>query len=170
MPARPLWPLAAALVAAAACGTGGAGPSGSGPPVDFTIGTLDFHISSGAAVTSGGVLTLHLSDQVETCLALIYVPVRPATTLSLGVAPAADGTTQATVVGLKPVPGAGEAVGGLRRATGGVQSASIDAADGTVAWTPGASGSVTVTSIDVGFAGVAGRVATGPLTLPGCVL
>jgi hypothetical protein len=129
---------------------------------------MDFHLSSGAAVTSAGVLELHLSDQPDTCQALIYVPVGTATTLSLRVAPAADGTTQAAVVAPRPVPGAGEAVGGLRRATGGVQSASIDAADGTVAWTPSASGVVTVTSIDVGFAGAAGRVATGPLTLPPC--
>jgi hypothetical protein len=129
---------------------------------------MDFHVSSGAAVTSGGVLGLYLSDQPDTCLAITLVPRGTATVFSLAVVPGSDGSTRAAVVPPKLAPGPGEAVGGIRRATGGVPDASLDAADGTVAWTTDASSFVTVTSVDVGFAGAAGRIATGPLTLPPC--
>jgi hypothetical protein len=134
---------------------------------DFSIGGIAFHLSSGAVVKSGG-LSFVFSDQPDACLALKYVPVGAATTFTLRVAPAADGMTQATVVANKPSPGAGEAVGGIVRATGGQKDAGADASNGSVAWTANADGSITVNSLDVGFAGTADRLTTGGWTLPAC--
>src|SRR5437762_4843184 len=86
----------AALLLLAGC-SGAATHAPDAGAVDFTIGAIVFHLSSGAAVKSNG-LALVLSDQPDACLALRYVPVGAATTFTLNVAPAADGTTSATVV------------------------------------------------------------------------
>jgi hypothetical protein len=136
--------------------------------VDFAIGGLAFHVSSGAVATVGGALTLFLTDQPDGCLAITYTPVGTATIFSLGVAAASDGTTRATVVPPKPAPAAGEAVGKLVRATHGIPDMGFDAADGSISWTANADGSVTIESLDVGFAGAAGRLTTGGLTIPRC--
>jgi hypothetical protein len=136
--------------------------------VDFTIGGLAFHVSSGAVATAGGVLTLYLTDQPDGCLAIAFTPMGTATIFQLGVAAAADGTTSATVVAPKSAPAPGEAVGKLVRATRGVTDESFDAANGSVSWTANADGSVTIGSLDVGFAGAAGRLTTGGLTVPHC--
>ncbi len=155
-------------LALAACSGSSTGPGTVPGPVDFTIGGLEFHVASGAVAMVGGVLTLYLTDQPDGCLAVTYTPVGRTTIFSLGVAAAADGTTRATVVAPKPAPAPGEAVGNLRRATGGVPDASLDAADGSVSWTANADGSVTIDSLDVGFAGASGRLTTGGLTIPRC--
>jgi len=160
--------VALAVVAAACSGSGTGSGNGVSGPLDFTIGGIAFHVSSGAVATVGGVLTLFLTDQPDGCQAITYTPVGTATIFSLGVAAAADGTTSATVVAPKPAPAAGEAVGKLVRATGGVSSARLDAADGSVSWKSNADGSVTITSVDVGFAGAAGRLTTVGLTVPHC--
>jgi len=168
MPAARRTRIALAL-AIAACSEASGGPGNGSPgPVDFTVGGMTFHVSSGAVATVGGVLTLFLTDQPDGCLAITYTPVGTATVFSLGVAPAADGTTSATVVSPRPVPAAGEAVGKLVRATHGVPDAGFDAADGSVSWTANADGSVTIVSLDVGFAGVPGRLSTGGWTIPRC--
>jgi hypothetical protein len=164
-----LGPLALAA-ALAGCGSSPSGgvPDAGGPPLEFAIGGLVFRVSSGTAVRTGGLLALYLTDQPDTCLAVSLVPVMTVTTFSLRVAAAADGTTRAAVVAPKPAPGAGEAVGGLVRATGGARSASLDAANGSVAWAENANGTVTITSLDVGFTGAADRLTTGGLSLPPC--
>jgi hypothetical protein len=150
-----------------ACDTPGS-RQGGGPPVDFTIGGIAFHLSSGVTVLpAGGGITFDLSDQPDTCLALQLVPVGTAITFSLHVALPSDGSTHATVV-TKPSPGPGEATGSLSRATGGKQDTSLTASDGTVSWTVNAGGSTTLDSIDVGFSGTSGRLTTSGLTLPAC--
>jgi hypothetical protein len=139
-----------------------------GGPVDFVIGGLEFHLSDGVAVTSGGALTLHLSDQPDACLAFRQVPVGRAITFSLRVAAQTDGTTRAAVVPPKSTPAPGEAVGGIVRATGGVKNASFDAVSGSVAWTANSNGSVSLISLDVGFGGIADRLTTSGLLLAAC--
>ena len=155
----------AALALALACGTSGSGRPFDGP--DLAVGSISFHLASGAAV-SGSPLKLVLSDQPDTCQALQHVSVQRSTTLSLKVLPAADGTTRATVVA-KSAPGAGEATGALAQATGGVEGARYLAADGVVAWAAGGGGTTTITALDVGFAGASGRIALAtPVTVPAC--
>lgn len=157
------------LMAMLACdSTSRSSPGDGGPAVDFVIAGISFHAGSGVAVTSGGTLTLYLSDQPDTCQALTYVPVGTATTFSLRIAPPLNGSTRAAVVGPKSTPAAGEAVGGLSRATGGVKNASVDAMSGSIAWTANAGGSVTIDAIDVGFVGTTDRLTTGGLTLTPC--
>lgn len=157
----------AAALAAGSCGNP-ASARGSGNAPDFVIGGIPLDLASGAALAVSGGLTLYVSDQVDTCLAVLQVPVMKTTLLELRVAPAADGTTAATVVPPKPAPAAGEAVGGITVRTGGTLNASLDAASGSVAWTANADGSVTVTSLDVGFAGTADRLTTAGLHLRAC--
>lgn len=157
----------AAVLAACSCGNPpSARSSGSGP--DYVIGGIPFRPTSGAAIAGGGGLTLYVSDQVDTCLAVLQVPVQKMTLLELRVAPAADGTARATVVPPKPAPGAGEAVGGISVRTGGTLNASLDAIDGSVAWTAHADGSVTVGALDVGFSGTTDRLALVGLFLQAC--
>ena len=156
-----------ALVLLAACDTHGSRQTG-GPPVDFTIGGIAFHLSDGAAVIpSGGGITFYLSDQPNACMALQFVPVGTATTFMLHVSPPLDGTTKATVVA-KTAAQPGEAVGSLSRATGGRQDTSIATSDGSLSWTANADGSYVLTSIDVGFAGTTDRLTTSSLTLRAC--
>ncbi len=158
----------AALIALVllACDTPGH-PQTGGPPVDFTIAGIAFHISSGAVVTSGGALTFYLSDQPDTCAAIINQPVGTTTTLTLHVSPPADGSTTVTIVD-KAVAAAGEAVGSLVRATGGNPGATVTAASGTVSWTANADRSYALTNIDLGFAGTTDRVTTYGLLLAPC--
>jgi hypothetical protein len=164
--------LAAALGAGACSNSGGSWPDG-GQPVDFTIAGLEFHVSDGAVGTSGGNLVFYLSDQPDACMAVIAIPVGTAMLFTLHVSPPA-GASSATVVPpsppppLPPLPSPGQAMGGLVRATGLVQNESVDAASGTVAWTVNGDGSVTITTIDVGFAETAGRLATYGLRLRPC--
>ena len=164
--------LAAALGAGACSSSGGPWPDG-GQPVDFTIDGMQFHVSDGAVRTSGGNLLFYLSDQPDACLAVTYTPVGTAMLLTLRIAPI-SGVSSATVVPpsppppLQPSPSPGQAMGGLVKATGGIQDASADAASGTVAWTANGDGSVTIDSIDVVFAGTAGELKTYGLRLRPC--
>ena len=53
--------------------------------------------------------------------------------------------------------------------TGGVEGARYPAADGSVAWAFGDAGKVTITALDVGFAGTSGRITLAtPVTVPPC--
>ncbi len=138
-------------------------------PVDFQIDGIAFRLSSAANTLESGVLTLHLTSHVDTCAALAGTPTLTTVYLTLAVAPAADGTTAATVVTGKLVPGPGEAVGGIVQQTSGATDRSFAASDGTVTWTVAANGTtVTVDTIDVGFAGASGRVTTSGVVLPRC--
>ena len=158
--------LAALLLCA--CGVSSSrGPTDAGP-LDFNINGIPFHISDGTAVTSGGALTLYFSDQPDACLAFQNVPVGTATTLALKIAAQSDGTARATIVARKPASSPGEAVGGLSRATAGVQNASVDAANGSIAWTQNANGTISLTALDAGFAGTSDRLATYGVTLSPC--
>ena len=162
---------AAALTATAAissCAPGGRGPADGGPPLDFTIHGLAFSINSGAVVSANGALTFYLSDQPRACEAIRNVPVHTATTFSLRVAAQTDGTTRAAVVARKPTPSPGEAVGGLKQTTGTTQNASVDAADGSVAWSAGGDGTVYISTLDIGFVGTTDRLTAGQLTLTPC--
>ena len=155
----------AALAVALACGTSGGGHPFEGG--DYQVGTISFHFATGTAINSP-VLMLVLSDQPDTCQARAHVPVQRATMLTLKVVPAADGTTRAAVVA-KSAPAAGEATGSLSQATGGVEGARYPAADGSVAWAFGDAGKVTITALDVGFAGTSGRITLAtPVTVPPC--
>ena len=157
------------LLLCCACGTSRpAGGPGDAGPVDFTIGSIALHAGSGAAVQSAGLLRLYLSDQPDTCAAIHAVPVMTATTFSLRITPPSDTTGRATVVPPKATPAAGEATGAIAVATGGVKKDGADATDGSVSWAVNTDGSVTLTSIDVGFAGASGRLATHGLLLAAC--
>src|SRR5260221_784006 len=153
---------ALALLILAACDTPGRDTGGT--RVDFVISGITFHASSGAAVSASATLSLYLSDQPDTCLALSLIPVGTAITFSLHINPPTDGTTQATVVA-KTTPAPGEAIGNLQRATGGKPDATITAASGSVSWTANSDGSVGITSLDVGFTGTTDRLTTSGLTL-----
>ena len=59
-----------ALFCLAACDTPGHRDTG-GPPVDFTIAGLSFHVSSGAAVVSSGGLAFYLSDQADRPMSMV---------------------------------------------------------------------------------------------------
>ncbi|MFO0583441.1 MAG: hypothetical protein U0229_14315 [Anaeromyxobacter sp.] len=159
--------LALAGVLAAGC---------SNPPVQgqadgdlrFTVGGLELHAVSGAAVTTAYGLALYVSDQPSTCDAISAVPQAQWTLLSLRVAPQASGATTAAVAAPKAAPAAGEAVGAVARYARDVATLAYDAADGSIAWTQAADGTVTLTAIDVGFQGASGRVAGQGLVLKPC--
>ena len=170
-PARAL-PIALALVAAlAGCGDVDSGqrPDGGSPKVDFTLGTLTFHVSSGVAVTGAGTLTFYLSDQPDTCSAIRFTPVGRLTALAVKIAPPADGSTTATLTA-KSIPAPGEAAGTLAITLHGTRIGGLTPTGGSVAWSPlgDGSGRVTITALDVGFAETSDRLVTGGLTVPAC--
>lgn len=174
---RPQLEAVAALLAAlgAGCGNPPPLPLVAGGPVDFTVGTLSVHFSSGAAAVVGGVLTLYLVDLPSACTVIGNSrtgnpPVGTLTTLTLRVTAASDGTTVATVVAPTPVPGPGKAAGGLSRTLSGQQTNALDLTDGTVSWTADSAGNVTINSLDLGFAASVGRITTHDLFLQQCSL
>lgn len=162
----PLAALAAALLSCACDETGAATPSDAGV-VDFTLGAVALHLSSGAVRSSGPSLSFFLSDNPQTCQAITNVPNGLLTRLRLDVAPPLDGTARASVV-VAAQPGAGQAVGSVVQSLMGRVQATLTASDGTLSWTKNGDGTVTIDSIDVGFSGVSGRVATGGLILQAC--
>jgi hypothetical protein len=126
--------------------------------LDFTIGGTVFRASSGTVQTTAGALTFWLTDQADSCCAVLFTPQAPLTALKLQVQPPTDGTTTVTIVS-KASPAAGEAVGGLTVTKLGVQQASHAAASGKVSWTAGGNGYYTITALDVGFADTVDRLA-----------
>lgn len=161
----------AALALAGALAAGCSNPPVQGPPdgdLRFTIGGLELHAVSGAAVQTAYGLALYVSDQPSTCDAIHAVPQAQWTLLALRVAPQAGGATQAAVTATKVAPAAGEAVGAVTRYARDVETLAYPAADGTVAWTQAADGTVTLTAIDVGFQGAPGRVTGEGLVLVAC--
>jgi hypothetical protein len=158
-----------AAVALSACSTP-ATPAdfGSGQKVDFTIGGITFHAASGGHLVAGAVRRLFLTDTSDTCSTIGGVPRMRTTTFELQVAATASGATTASVVAPKLVPGPGEAVGSIKVTVGTTTETSMDASDGTVSWTASTDGTVTITAIDVGFAGTGDRLTTGGLVLLDC--
>lgn len=151
------------------CGGGNGARLTGGDPLEFNVAGLTLRASSGGSVAgAAGATTLVLSDQPDTCLAIVYTPAGTATMLTLKVAPQADGNRSANVLPRKPDPAAGEAVGGLARTAAGRQTGVIDAVDGTVSWTVDASGNVGIAALDIGFSGTADRIAASNLFLQRC--
>lgn len=157
--------LALAAAALAACGPGPVAPP-AGPT--FTVGGITFRVASAGVERGAADLTLWLTDAPDTCAAIVGTPVQTTTFWKLRVAPPASGPTAATVVPPKPAPAPGEALGRLEQRTGGVPGLGYDAADGSLAWTAAADGTVTVDALDVGYQGAAGRVTGGGLAFRPC--
>jgi hypothetical protein len=157
---RALAPLCAL---ACACGENAVSHVDAGT-LDFSIGGTAFHASSGTVQTSTGALTFWITDQADSCCAVLYTPQAPLTALKLLVQPPVDGSTTVAIVP-KASPAAGEAVGALTVTTLGVQQARHAASSGTLSWTVGGNGYYTITALDLRFADSADR-----LTLPQQVL
>jgi hypothetical protein len=176
MPAHPSRRLPSALVAAlllvgtlAGCGTPAVPTDfGSGQKVDFIIGGVAFHTGSGGHLLSGSVRRLFLTDTSDTCSTIGGLPRLRTVTFELQVAASASGATTATVVAQKPVPAPGEAVGSLKVTVGATTETMLIPSDGTVSWTANADRTVTITAIDVGFAGTSDRLVTSGLVLVDC--
>ncbi|MFT3916605.1 MAG: hypothetical protein QM704_21760 [Anaeromyxobacteraceae bacterium] len=161
----------AALALAGALAAGCSNPPVQGGPdgdLRFTVGGLELHAVSGAAVQTAYGLALYVSDQPDTCAAISAVPQTQWTLLALRVAPQAGGASQAVVTAPKAAPAAGEAVGAVTGYARDVATLGYDAADGSVAWTQASDGTVTLTAVDVGFQGAAGRVTGEGLVLKAC--
>ena len=155
------------LAGLAACGPGPKDPSAT--PPSFTVGALTFEVVSAGVYRSSGRLLVFLTDQADTCLAVNQVPVLTATYLAFTVAPPAAAPLTATVVVNEAGPSAGQATGTLTQRTGGVlEPGGYTAADGTMTWSGGSSGDLTLEALDAGFGGVSGRVALTGLRLAAC--
>ena len=165
--------LAALVCALGASSLGSCGEASSYQRADagslfFTIGGTPFYASSGTVQASAGALTFWLTDQADSCCAVLYTPQQPLTALRLQVQPPTDGTTTVAIVA-KAAPAAGEAVGGLTLSRRGEQQASHAAADGKLTWTLGTNGYFTITRLDLGFADTTDRLTLpSQVTLPPC--
>jgi hypothetical protein len=148
---------AATLVALLAVGCTDAGPfnpDAGFPAFDVTIGGVRLVANSSAAIASGNVFTVLLSDQPNACQQYGHFPTRTWTTLTLVVATGTTTPTVGTVVPQQAVPGPGQVVGTLVKATADLPpTASLDATDGTVTWKSNTDFSVSLQSMDVGFEG-----------------
>jgi hypothetical protein len=160
-------PLAVALLLCA-CALNNQLTDGGPGNIDVDIGGIRFRVSSGTGRVSASVLGLYLTDQPDACLAIQQAPVGMSVIFSLKVAPQLDGTRTATVASGPATPGPGQAVGGIIAQTGGVQTASHAAIDGTVSWNNNTDGSYTIVSIDVGFEGSTERLQVGEVSVPAC--
>jgi hypothetical protein len=168
---RPPCRLAAILlvVASGCTDTSGArGADGSTGGDEFTVGTLDFHVSSGTARIAGGVLAFYLTDQPDACLAITSAPILSTVVLSLKVVAQVDGTTMASVAAPRTTPLPGQASGNLVQQVGGATTKSYDAASGSISWSLNSDGRYSIPAIDVGFADVSGRVTLAGLTVGVC--
>ena len=165
------FPAAALLVAlTAACDMGGPfNPDAGFPAFDVTIGGVRLVANSSAAIASGNVFTVLLSDQPNACQQYGYYPTRTWTTLTMKLAASTSTPTVGMVVPQQALPGPGQVVGTLVQATADQPpSASLDLNDGTVTWRSNTDFSVTLQSIDVGFAGTADRLMVQAIGVPPC--
>ena len=145
-------------------------PDGGAPKLDFTLGTLVFHVSSQVVVTGVGSLTFYFTDQAEGCQAISFTPRARVTTLSIQINPPADGSTHATITS-KSVAAAGEATATLLVKVQGAKVDGLTPTSGAIAWTPynDGTGRQTVTALDVSFAETQDRLTiTGGLTVLAC--
>lgn len=166
-------PAAALLVLAlaSACSDGGPyDPDAGRPPFEVTIGGVRLVANSSAAVASGNVFTVLISDQPNACQQYNIYPARTWTTLFLKLAAGTSTPTVGTVVAGISLPGPGQVSGKLVKATAAQPpSASLDAQDGTVTWRSNSDNSVTLESMDVGFAGTSDRLSVSqPIGIPSC--
>jgi hypothetical protein len=165
------FPAAALLVAlATACDMGGPfNPDAGLPAFDVTIGGVELRANSSAAVVSGNLFTILLSDQPNACQQYGHFPARTWTTLSMRVAPSSSTPTVGTVVPAQALPGFGQVVGALVKQTADLPpAASFGMQDGTVTWKSNSDFSVTIESMDVGFSGTTDRLRVGGFTVPAC--
>jgi hypothetical protein len=167
----------AVALAASACGTPPYTPViPVGGPVDFTIDGLSFHISSGGVFTSGQQFTVFFTNQPDTCTAVGLIPQQIFLSLALKISPPADGARTASIGPPSPIvfPPSGTAGGTLSQLQPlagppyQVATKVLASTDGSVAWQANASGSVTITRLDMGFAGTPDRVTFVNLTVPIC--
>lgn len=140
--------------------------------LDFTIGGTKFRASSGTVQTSAGALVFWLTDQTDSCCAVLYTPQLPLTALRLHVQPPVgspgEGSTSVRLVA-KAAPAAGEATGALTVSSRGAQQASHPVSGGTLSWTLGTNGYYTITALEVEFADTTDRLSlSGQVTLPPC--
>lgn len=169
--ARPTSSLLALAAAALACGS----PTSRGTPspgIDFTLNGVAYHLGTGAVTRPAGssLLKVYLTDQPDTCFAVTYVPTQTMTTLELDLAPPASGPQTVAVVagGVTTVPAAGQAVGTLSVSTRGTVSSSREATGGTIGWTVNGDRSLTLSTLDLAFAGTADRLSAPVVTIPPC--
>lgn len=160
----------AAAALSLALGLAGCGPGPEVAPAGptFTVGAITFRAGSAGVERQGGQLVFWLTDTPDTCQAIVGTPVQTTTFWRLRVAPPSSGATAASVVPPKLTLAPGEADGRLEQRTGGVAGTGHDAADGTISWTGGAAGPITVDALDVGYAGAAGRVTAAGLVFRAC--
>jgi hypothetical protein len=162
----------AALLVALAAGCTDVGPydpDAGFPPFDVTIGGVRLVANSSAAVASGNVFTVLISDQPNACQQYDIYPNRVWTTLFLKLATGTTTPTVGTVVPGISLPGPGQVSGKLVKATAAQPpSTSLDAQDGTVTWRSNSNSSVTIESMDVGFAGTSDRLRVQALGIPAC--
>ena len=158
------------LTLAAGCSDGGPfDPDAGRPAFDVTIGGVRLVANSAAAIASGNVFTVLLSDQPNACQQYGHFPARTWTTLTMKLAASTTTPTVGTVVPQQALPGPGQVVGTLVKATADQPpSANLDAQDGTVTWRSNIDFSVTLESMDVGFAGTADRLQVQNVGVPAC--
>ena len=164
--------LAASLLLALAAGCNDGGPfdpDAGFPAFDVTIGGVRLVANSSAAIASGNVFTVLLSDQPNACQQYGHYPARTWTTLTMKLAASTSTPTVGTVVPQQALPGPGQVVGTLVKATADhPPSANLDAQDGTVTWRSNIDFSLTLQSIDVGFAGTSDRLTVQAIGVPPC--
>ena len=161
--------LAAALLAlgASGCGKGGSDPGGA--PLEVTVGGKALQLVSGGVFRTNGQLRIHLTSSLDSCAAVNAIPVMTTTYLSFTVQPPTAGALAAAVLETANALQPGQATGRIQQQTGGaVTWAGFAASDGTLRWSGGATGDLTLEAIDVGFAGAAGRVTATGLLLRAC--
>lgn len=165
-------PVATLLVLAllSACDEGGPfNPDAGLPAFDVTIGGVRLRANSSAAIASGNIFTVLLSDQPNACQQYGHYPVQTWTTLTLVLATGTTTPTVGTVVAQQAVPGPGQVVGTLIKATSDLPpSAKLDATDGGVTWKSNADFSVSLQSMDIGFDGTADRLQVSNIGVPPC--
>ena len=158
------------LALVAGCNDGGPfNPDAGLPAFDVTIGGVRLVANSGAAIASGNVFTVLLSDQPNACQQYGHYPTRTWTTLTLVLATGLSTPTVGTVVPQQAVPGPGQVVGTLVQATAdSPPTKSFNGSDGTVTWKSNTDFSVSLQSMDIGFAGTSDRLQVQNVGVPPC--
>jgi hypothetical protein len=158
------------LALASGCDNGGPfNPDAGLPAFDVTIGGVRLVANSSAAIANGNVFTVLLSDQPNACQQYGHFPTRTWTTLTLVLATGTTSPTVGTVVPQQAVPGPGQVVGTLVQATADLPpTKSLDAEDGTVTWKSNTDFSVSLQSMNVGFAGTSDRLQVSNIGVPPC--
>jgi len=165
-----LFALVLLVALASSCDNGGPfNPDAGLPAFDVTIDGVRLVANSSAAIANGNIFTVLLSDQPNACQQYGHYPTRTWTTLTLVLATGTTSPTVGTVVAQQAVPGPGQVVGQLVQATADLPpSKSLDATDGTVTWKSNTDFSVSLQSMDVGFAGTTDRLRVSSVGVPAC--